>query len=63
MQTWGSAICEAAVTGIAAPGAPTVATASSAEVAFAAAGGGSKAKIAGDMKCTATQNEVKPVGK
>jgi type IV pilus assembly protein PilA len=61
-QTWGSAICEMAVVN-AAPAAPTLATTASAEAPFSTSGGGSKAKVAGDMKCTSTANEVKPAGK
>jgi type IV pilus assembly protein PilA len=62
--TYSSATCEAAIPSTNAPAAVVVAAATSPEVAFAATGGGAKAKVAGDIACgAAAQNEIKAAGK
>jgi type IV pilus assembly protein PilA len=61
--TYSSATCEVAAPGTAAPAVISLATATTAETPFAATGGGSKAKVAGDVKCASSQNELKAAGK
>jgi type IV pilus assembly protein PilA len=61
--TYSSSTCEAAAPGIAAPTVVTVAGGPSEEVNFAATGGGSKAKVLGDILCATNQNEIKTAGK
>jgi type IV pilus assembly protein PilA len=66
--TYSSATCEAAVPGTATPTAVAVSTGVTPEVAFAATGGGRKAKILGDIACgsftgATAQNEIKTAGR
>jgi type IV pilus assembly protein PilA len=61
--TWGSAVCEAAVSSVTPPTAVTVASGNVTAVEYSASGGGTKAKVAGDIRCAENQNEVKVSGK
>jgi type IV pilus assembly protein PilA len=61
--TYSSSTCEVAAPGTAAPGSVTIAAGISGEVPYSTSGGGSKAKIIGDIACTANQNEIKTAGR